>query len=512
MLNQESCRYINNNISDNSCNQSFNETLFGESNGSDMNRIAFLVLGALGYVVAWPFLVYDFKCVPFGRVAAVLFGSLLMVVFTVISQEEVFCILGQNDNLQTLCLLLGMMMFGYYLEREGLLSYLLTRLLHKNRSFNLILWLLCLMTAALSALITNNATCVLLTPLILQEHVRQKRSKREYLPLLLGIATSANIGSAATVMGNPQNIYIAAKGDINLAQTFLSLFPAAMVGLVINTLLLYAYTYLFYLRKRKTETETDSLVTSKDIMEITVSVAVSKSKQPEELKEPKPINKCKKIFFSSAVVFFLLLTVTLLCVPPNENINFDLGLVPVGCAGVLMVLDGVVNKESGSRLVRHIDWSVILLFCGLFVWLEGFKKTNLPKAVFLELKGFMSIDSVLGVLVFTLFIIVGSNLLSNVPMVFLIVDYVRCLPGVSDSDGSVIVASLLLAWVSTVAGNFTLFGSVANLIVAEKAKRHIDYTLGFFSYLLFVLLSTFVVLFVGLPIVYFLGKVASGIV
>ena len=66
-----------------------------------------------------------------------------------------------------------------------------------------------------------------------------------------------------------------------------------------------------------------------------------------------------------------------------------------------MVLDGVVNKESGSRLVRHIDWSVILLFCGLFVWLGGFKKTNLPKAVFLELKGFMSINSVLGVLVFT---------------------------------------------------------------------------------------------------------------
>ena len=91
-----------------------------------MNRIAFLVLGALGYVVVWPFLVYDFKCVPFGRVAAVLFGSLLMVVFTVISQEEVFCILGQEDNLQTLCLLLGMMTFGYYLEREGLLSYLLT--------------------------------------------------------------------------------------------------------------------------------------------------------------------------------------------------------------------------------------------------------------------------------------------------------------------------------------------------------------------------------------------------
>ena len=87
-----------------------------------------------------------------------------------------------------------------------------------------------------------------------------------------------------------------------------------------------------------------------------------------------------------------------------------------------------------------------------------------------------------------------------------------CLPGVGVADReSLIVSSLLLAWVSTIAGNFTLFGSVANLIVAEKAKRHINYSLGFFSYLLFGLFSTFVVLFVGLPIVYFLGKLASGI-
>ena len=210
---------------------------------------------------------------------------------------------------------------------------------------------------------------------------------------------------------------------------------------------------------------------------------------------------------STLVLLFLLLTVVLLCVPPNGWVSFDLGLVPMGCAACLMVIDGVVNRESGSRAVRHIDWGVILLFCGLFVWLGGFKKTKIPKAVFLGLKQFMATNSVFGILVLTVFIIVGSNLLSNVPMVFLIVDYMECIPG----GGSPVVSGLLLAWVSTIAGNFTLFGSVANLIVAEKAKRHINYTLGFFSYLLFGLFSTFVVLFVGLPIVYFLGILASRI-
>ena len=146
-------------------------------------------------------------------------------------------------------------------------------------------------------------------------------------------------------------------------------------------------------------------------------------------------------------------------------------------------------------------------YCGLFIWLEGFKKTNVPKATFHLLKDYMGVRSFGGIMVYTLFIIVGSNLLSNVPMVILIVDYIKCLPGVQglDSKDYNIVAGLLLAWVSTVAGNFTLIGSVANLIVAEKAKRHINYNLNFFSYLLFGFTSSVVVLFLGLPVIYGLG-------
>lgn len=487
----KTCQHVNSNVTD--CNQSIADALLDGETVSE--RLPFLILGSLAYVIVWPFLVYEFKCVPFGRIAAVLTGALLMVLLQVISQDEVFCILGERENLQTLCLLLGMMMFAYYLDREELLSYLLRPLLKEGRSFYAILWLICLLSAFLSSLITNDASCVLLTPLILQEHKRQRRSKHEYLPLLLAIATSSNIGSAATVMGNPQNAYIAAKQGLNLAQTFLSLFPAAMIGLVINTSLLYLYTFLFYLR-RPTQAETTPLLP-------VLSTLIQE--------QPPKRSRRVKIFFWSSIILLLSLSIVLLCVPHDVS-SFDIGLVPVGCASVLMLIDGVVNKESSSRVVRHIDWGVILLFCGLFVWLGGFKKTNLPKVVFLALKEAMNIQKLGGVLVFTLFIIVGSNLLSNVPMVVLIVDYIGCLPGVlAEGEGHsqeyTVVTSLLLAWVSTIAGNFTLFGSVANLIVAEKAKQHINYTFGFFSYLFFGLVSTFVVLFVGLPIVYFLGGV-----
>ena len=214
-------------------------------------------------------------------------------------------------------------------------------------------------------------------------------------------------------------------------------------------------------------------------------------------------------FFWCILVLSILLTIVLLCVPPRNaaNLYFDIGLIPICIASLLLLVDGVLNKRSSTDTIRNLDWGVILLFCGLFIWLEGFKKTNVPKATFHLLKDYMGVRSFGGIMVYTLFIIVGSNLLSNVPMVILIVDYIKCLPGVQglDSKDYNIVAGLLLAWVSTVAGNFTLIGSVANLIVAEKAKRHINYNLNFFSYLLFGFTSSVVVLFLGLPVIYGLG-------
>ena len=491
------------------------QILLGDRNSTTTTALpplALVIFGTLWYVVIWPFVVLEFKCIPFGRIAAVLIGSLLMVVTLVLSQDEVYAILGEKDHLQTLCLLLGMMMFAFYIEREGLLSFFLKPIMKTERSFYAILWLICLMSGVLSALITNDATCVMLTPLILQEHIRQKRRKHEYLPILLGIATSANIGSAATVMGNPQNAYIAATQGINLAQTFLSLFPAALIGLVVNTGLLYLYTYFYFLYTQKkystvqyqvSKQLTKSLLDDKSLLKFSASVI-------EELKQPAK-NKYSGPIFWSLIIFLLIATVVLLSVPADKSVHFDLGLVPVGCASILMIIDGVLNKQNSSRIVRHVDWGVILLFCGLFVWLGGFKKTNIPRLAFLSLKQLMNINTFGGVMLFTLFITVGSNLLSNVPMVILIVDYIHCLPSGLSSNlkESNIVASLLLAWVSTIAGNFTLIGSVANLIVAEKAKRHVKYSLGFFSYLLFGFFSTIIVLFIGLPIVYFTAREVS---
>ena len=194
----------------------------------------------------------------------------------------------------------------------------------------------------------------------------------------------------------------------------------------------------------------------------------------------------------------------LLAVPPLKHVTFNLGLVPVGAAVFTMLADTIVNRRYARDVMVQIDWPVLLMFFGLFVWIAGFQNTTLPQQAFEKMRKYMNLSTVWGVLLFTLFVIVGSNILSNVPLVILIIgelDAFRC--GLDDCSQLV---GVLLVWISTIAGNFTLIGSIANLIVAEKARSCADYNLTFWGYLKFGFFSTLIVLFTGLPVVYFSAK------
>ena len=153
-----------------------------------------------------------------------------------------------------------------------------------------------------------------------------------------------------------------------------------------------------------------------------------------------------------------------------------------------------------------IDWTVILMFMGLFVWLGGFQNTCYPTIAFEKLAPYMNLYKFEGVLLFTVAVIIGSNIFSNVPLVILIVERIVGLCGDEQCEGP--LGGLLLAWISTIAGNFTLIGSVANLIVAEKARNTIGYRITFWNYFKFGGISTCTVLFGMLPIVYFVGRLA----
>ena len=540
------------------------------------------VAGTIIFVLVWPFVVFDIKYYPVGRPGGALIGAMLMVVFGIVSQDDVYNnVLGTMDNLQTLLLLIGMMLLSYYYDREGMLPFLATKIFGKSkqdRSFFCILWQVCVLSGVLSAFITNDATAVVLTPIFINAHIEQGRRKEEILPLLLAIATSCNIGSAATIFGNPQNAFIASSAGVSLLEALITLLPSATVGLLLNIALLYGFYmlnvwwYKCHMRNRSSSDE-EQTVTNIDIDAVDIrnmidsftplqqgrrSLYLTLSASAPNLVDESDVQpnnarsgeaelhdvlsaseptihynlqrtvsesgsnhgvwltrrRVKKTFFISWLIFITILVVVLLAIPDcpgGRNIKFNLGLVPIAAGILTMLIDAALNGKNASLAITDIDWSLIALFMGLFVWLSGFEETGFPCELVKALEDNLQLTTFEGVMLFTVLVSVGSNIFSNVPLVILIVDQLDTLCGVNFVNCH-LLGGTLLAWVSTIAGNLTLFGSICNLIVAEKSKKCAikakipnkqDYQLSFLGYLVFGVVSTIVVMYSCLPIVYF---------
>ena len=558
-----------------------------------------IVIGTIVFFIVWPFVVLDMKWFPLGRPAAALVGACLMVIFQIVGQFEVYEIEGAMGNLQAIYLLIGMMLISYYFDREGILRMVALFILGgqgKDTKFSLILWKVCALSAVLAAFITNDATALVLTPLLLKEFIQQGRSRKEILPLCLGIATSANIGSASTVFGNPQNAFIASASEyVSLVDFFIALLPSAIIGLAISVGLLYLIFFrTIFLNKGKEDEEapaevnelrpyagtidqeredralsydqsadpyhTSRIATEREMMysnENLSGIPKSRSRQslrrggslkpsasnpaiqggvPEIKVEGEMVENGKaaqddkaldviedddvvqikslkdrtwrELVFLAWLLIACLTMVVLLAVPPppTTNVIFNLGLIPLGTGIMTMLVDTILNRKYAFDAMQRVDWTVVLMFMGLFTWLGGFRNTCIPELLIDSLAPFMNLNTVGGVLLFTVIVALGSNIFSNVPLTILIVGRINEFCGKEPCNSP--LPGLLLAWVATIAGNFTLIGSICNLIVAEKARSVADYQITFLRYIQFGFVSTICVMFGVLPVVYFLARVA----
>jgi Na+/H+ antiporter NhaD/arsenite permease-like protein len=156
---------------------------------------------------------------------------------------------------------------------------------------------------------------------------------------------------------------------------------------------------------------------------------------------------------------------------------------------VLCILDG----SSPEKLLARVDANLLLFFSGLFVVVAGFNATGVPEALWTGLASAIDLRTFGGLLLYSIIIIVGSNTVSNVPLVLLLA------PKIASFGADATLAWVMLAYVSTVAGNLTLLGSVANLIVAERCKD--VYPLRFGEYLRMGAPSTIVLCALGVPVV-----------
>ncbi|MED6150468.1 hypothetical protein PIB30_072604 [Stylosanthes scabra] len=203
-----------------------------------------VVLGSLAFAIFWVLAV--FPAVPFlpiGRTAGSLLGAMLMVIFRVLSPDQAYAAI----DLPILGLLFGTMVVSVYLERADMFKYLGKLLSWKSKGPKDLLCRICLISAISSALFTNDTSCVVLTEFILK--IARQHNLPPH-PFLLALASSANIGSSATPIGNPQNLVIAVQSKISFGQFLIGVLPAMLVGVVVNaSMLILMYWKLLSVHK-----------------------------------------------------------------------------------------------------------------------------------------------------------------------------------------------------------------------------------------------------------------------
>lgn len=381
------------------------------------------------------------RALPIGRPAGALLGATLMVAFGALTPAESFAAIDHN----TILLLFAMMLLTGYLEISGVFTRLSALIIAMGKTPRGMLTLVCVASGFLSAFLVNDTICLVLTPIVVSICLKKKLP---FGPYLIGIATSANIGSAATLVGNPQNMIIGSLSGYGFTPFLMKSGPAALAGLVVNIGLLQMY---------------------------------SAKKLPKTFSMPEAASGSKVGKIS------LLPAVATMFVAAGFLAGFHLGYAAL--AGAVFIM--LAQRKEPVDALKRVDWSLLVFFVSLFIVVRGFEGTGLAEKAWAWAIPRLQLHDLSGIAFFNIFMAVGSNIVSNVPMVMLTG------PAIPEL-GLASRGWLMLAFSTTVAGNLTLLGSVANIIVAEQAREHYD--LGYWEYLKYGAVSTILVLFVGVTI------------
>ncbi len=387
------------------------------------------------------------------RPAGALVGAVLMVVFGVITLDQAFAAV----DMHTLLLLLGMMIITVYLRLAGFFELIADKILSLSRTPVQLLLFVTFSSGLLSALFVNDTICLLYTPIIL-EVTLQLRVKP--LPYLLALATSSNIGSVMTVTGNPQNMLIGIYSKVPYLSFLGALFPIALAGLGVCAAIIW-----FVYRK---EMKPDSFVSRPAMPAYQVS---------------KPLLVKALVVCAGVLVAF--------------SLGYSYSLVAAAGAVLLLLIGGV----STERVLSGVDWTLLLFFSGLFVVMHGVEASGLAAAMIGKAGDLTSLSPSGRIAGLSIVSMVLSNLVSNVPAVMLLKPLTQTL-------GNGNIFWLALAMSSTLAGNFTLIGSVANLIVVQQARRKTE--ISFMEYFRVGALVTVATLAIGILVLVLEVRVAHG--
>ena len=355
------------------------------------------------------------------RAGAALVGASLMVAVGALPLEEA----PKAIDFDTIILLLGVMIVVANLRLSGFFRLVNGWVVTRAQYPIVLLASIVLVSGIFSAFLVNDTVCLVLTPLVLDlvTHLR-----RNPVPYLLAIAMASNIGSAATITGNPQNMIIGSLSHISYGTFTAALSPIAGIGLVLTLgLIALVYRSEFWTRQRLGG-------------------------------EAGPAHADWPIIAKSVAVSLAMVAGFFAGIPPAE-----VAIV----AGAVLLLTRRVKSE---KVYAEIDWTLLLMFAGLFIVVAGLEHSVLSPEV-IGAVGHLHLDRIPVLSGITAIL---SNIVSNVPSVLVLKPFIAQLQSQQQ-------AWLTVAMASTLAGNFTLVGSVANLIVVQRARAQ-NVEIGFWEY------------------------------
>ncbi len=343
------------------------------------------------------------------RSGIALLGAIALVALGVVTPKAAW----ESIDVPTIALLFGLMVVSSQFRLAGFYSALSARLARTHWSAEQLLFVVIVISGVLSALLVNDIVCLALAPIVVE--IASAR-RLDPVPFLLGTAAGSNVGSAATLIGNPQNMLIGQQLNLSFAGYLADAGIPALLGLIA--------TWFVIARVYRGKFERNSPAFKADVVEFSTWQTGK-----------------------GLLVLFFVITAFLFGPWPRE-------VVALGAAGVMLLS----RKLASSKFMGLIDWPLLVMFVGLFVLHHALEESGLPQRA-LASSAANGLDLAHPVVLFlaTPFL---SNLVSNVPAVMLL------LPAAKHP-----LAGPILCLSSTLAGNFLLVGSIANLIVVEQAAR-----------------------------------------
>ena len=360
-----------------------------------------------------------------GNISLQIWQIMLFGAITVLLTGQISFANALNSiNLDVLLFLFGMFIIGIALEESGYLSHLSYKMFKKAKSMNQLILLILFGMGTLSAVLMNDTVAIIGTPVVLL--LARKHSTNAKI-LLLALAFSVTIGSVMSPIGNPQNLLIAIKG--NIENPFLLFFRSLFLPTMINLLLAFFLLKIFY----KEDFHKNKLNHTQD-----------------PIKDPwlTTLSKISLIF----LIFLIFIKIAIVF----SGIKFDFRLTYIALISALPIL---LFSKKRFEIAKKIDWSTLVFFAAMFVLMESVWDSGFFQEIISGLK-----INITSIAVIILIGVILSQLISNVPLVAL---YIPMLISANASSKEL----MALAAGSTIAGNLFILGAASNIIIIQHAEK-----------------------------------------